>query len=110
MDIEMASTAFYKELPALVAEGKVPESLLDEAVLRILELKDELGLFENPYKDADEEMEKKILLCNEHRTTAREAAARSCLLYTSGNSEASAGICLRGHDCRIRMVTADSFD
>ena len=85
MDIEMASTAFYKKLPALIAEGKVSESLLDEAVLRILELKDELGLFENPYKDADEEMEKKILLCSEHRAAAREIAARSMVLLKNEN-------------------------
>ena len=32
MDIEMASTAFYKKLPALIAEGKVSASLLDEAL------------------------------------------------------------------------------
>ena len=85
MDIEMASTAFYKELPSLIAEGKVEESLLDEAVERILQLKDELGLFENPYKDADEEAEKKILLCKEHRAAAREIAAKSMVLLKNEN-------------------------
>lgn len=35
--------------------------------MRILELKNKLGFFENPYKDADEEKEKKLFLCQAHR-------------------------------------------
>ena len=40
----------------------VDEALIDEAVLRILRLKSKLGLFENPYRGADEELEKKIIM------------------------------------------------
>ena len=39
-----------------------------------------LGLFENPYKDADEEEEKTVILCKEHRNLAREAAGKSFVL------------------------------
>ena len=53
---------------------------MDEAVLRILELKNKLGLFENPYKDADESKEKEIILCKEHKALAREAACKSFVL------------------------------
>ena len=48
--------------------------------LRILELKNKLGLFENPYKDADEEKEQQLILCKEHRELAREAARKSFVL------------------------------
>ncbi len=43
--------SFYNDLLALVKEGAVPESRIDEAVRRILKLKADLGLFENPYPD-----------------------------------------------------------
>ena len=36
-----------------VEEGLVPMALLDRAVRRVLELKFRLGLFENPYVNAD---------------------------------------------------------
>lgn len=48
--------------------------------MRILELKNKLGLFEHPYKDADEEKEKQVILCEEHRRLAREAARKSFVL------------------------------
>jgi beta-glucosidase len=38
-------------LPELVREGRVPQSLVDDAVRRVLRLKFEAGLFENPYPD-----------------------------------------------------------
>ena len=41
----------YAELPALVRSGQVPESLMDEAVARVLRAKFELGLFDHPYVD-----------------------------------------------------------
>lgn len=40
--------SFYDDLIALVKEGKVSESRIDESVKRILELKKAVGLFENP--------------------------------------------------------------
>ena len=48
--------------------------------MRILELKNKLGLFEHPYKDADEEKEKQVILCEEHRRLARETARKSFVL------------------------------
>jgi beta-glucosidase len=45
-----------------------------------LKLKNDLGLFENPYKDGDEEKEKAIVGCKEHRELARKMAAASFVL------------------------------
>lgn len=80
VDIDMMTGCYCKNLEGLVKEGTVEESFIDEAVLRILELKNKLGLFENPYKDADEEIEKEIILCEEHRNAARKAAADTFVL------------------------------
>jgi len=74
-------TGIYSDnLCRLVKEGKISEDLVDECCMRILELKNKLGLFEHPYKDADEEKEKQVILCEEHRRLAREAARKSFVL------------------------------
>lgn len=80
VDIDMMTSVYSANLAQLVREGIVEEAVLDEGVMRILELKNRLGLFENPYKDADGEKEKEILLCEEHRKLAREAAGKSFVL------------------------------
>jgi len=79
VDIEMVSEC-YKNIPSLVEGGLLDISLVDEAVLRLLELKEALGLFDDPHKDANEEEEKKFHLCKEHRELARKAAADSLVL------------------------------
>ncbi len=68
---------FVNDLLALVKEGEVSESRIDDAVLRILKLKLELGLFENPvtnYKDYDDFGSKK------HHQLAYKAASESITL------------------------------
>lgn len=80
VDIEMMSTHYLHNVQKLVDEGKLDMNLIDEAVIRILELKDALGLFENPYKDASEEDEKKLHFCEEHRKTAYEIALECAVL------------------------------
>lgn len=80
VDIDMMSSCYSENLAELVRAGEIDEKLIDECVWRILELKNKLGLFENPYKDADPEKENKLILCDEHRALAREAAAKSCVL------------------------------
>ena len=61
------------------------KSLIDEAVLRILRLKAKLGLFENPYRGADEELEKKIIMSQYHREISRELATKSIVLLQNKN-------------------------
>ncbi|MGO4537818.1 glycoside hydrolase family 3 N-terminal domain-containing protein [Paenibacillus sp. 2TAB19] len=48
-DMDMHSGFYMRHLPKLVREGRVPERLIDESVLRILAVKIKLGLFEQPY-------------------------------------------------------------
>ncbi|MDE7001404.1 MAG: beta-glucosidase BglX [Lachnospiraceae bacterium] len=80
VDMDMMAGVYAEQLAALVQGGEVPKTLIDEAVMRILTLKNALGLFEAPFKDADEEKEKEIILCKEHRALAREAARKSFVL------------------------------
>ncbi|WP_173915408.1 beta-glucosidase BglX [Halobacillus sp. Marseille-Q1614] len=80
VDIEMMTSCYVNHISELIEEGKLTEDLVDEAVLRILTLKKKLGLFENPYRDADEEAEKEFILSAEHRAAARNLASKSIVL------------------------------
>lgn len=80
MDMDMMSFAYISELKGLVADGTIPMEALDAAVLRILTLKNELGLFENPVKQAKSEEQRRLCHLREHREAARDAALRSCVL------------------------------
>lgn len=80
VDIDMMTNCYCKHLKGLVEDGTISEALIDEAVLRILRLKNELGLFENPYKDADAARERALAMCPEHRQTARKLAAETFVL------------------------------
>lgn len=89
VDIDMCTDVYANYLPELMKEGKVKEKLVDEAVLRVLHLKNKLGLFENPYGEADEAREREVVLCKEHRKLARDKAAETfVLLKNEGGKEA----------------------
>lgn len=80
VDIDMMSGVYEEHLVSLVRDGQISEVLIDEAVMRILELKNNLGLFEKPFLDTDEEEAAGLFLCKEHRNLAREAARKSFVL------------------------------
>ena len=79
-DIEMMSSHYLVNGEALVAEGKLDISVIDECVRRVLELKNDLGLFENPYKDADEAWEAELLNHPDHKQAAYDIAVECPVL------------------------------
>jgi len=79
-DMDMESNAYRFNLAQLVAENKVPMSVVDEAVKRILRKKFELGLFDDPFKFCSKERQDKALNNPEHAKIAREVAAKSIVL------------------------------
>ncbi len=80
VDVEMCSTMYAHNLEKLLQEGKITEAQIDKAVLRVLRLKEKLGLFEKPYRFADEKKADEIVLCDRHREIARKAAEESAVL------------------------------
>lgn len=80
MDMDMMSFAYLTQLPALVEEGKVSMEKLDSAVLRVLRLKNKLGLFERPVRNDDNAVQQAALGRPEHMAAALEAAQKSCVL------------------------------
>src|SRR6185369_6109657 len=49
VDVDMQSGVFADELATAVLAHRVPEATIDDAVRRILRLKAEMGLFDDPY-------------------------------------------------------------
>ncbi len=60
-DMDMESHLYVKKLKELVNSKKVDISLINDAVSRILRVKFELGLFDDPYRYLDAERERKII-------------------------------------------------
>jgi beta-glucosidase len=83
LDMDMASLTYIKNLPALVAAGKVTQAQLDAAVLPILEAKYQLGLFDHPY--VDESKVDATLTRPEGLALERKLAARSMVLLKNDN-------------------------
>ncbi|MDO4285785.1 MAG: beta-glucosidase BglX [Eubacteriales bacterium] len=80
VDIEMCTSCYPRELPGLLEDRTVSEKQLDAAVMRVLSLKNALGLFENPYRDLDEERVEQECLSDENRRKARRGAEESFVL------------------------------
>ncbi len=79
-DMDMESYVYVDFLAQLVREGKVSESIINDAVRRILRVKFELGLFENPYKYCDEKKEKTVVESKKIRDAALDMAKKSIVL------------------------------
>lgn len=85
-DMDMHSMTYARHLVDLVKEGAVDITLIDDAVKRILTVKFELGLFDDPYRYNYREKEigdKKVNAV--HRKVAREAGAGSIVLLKNQN-------------------------
>ena len=76
LDLQLANS--NKNLAQLVREGKISEETLDETVRRILRIKFELGLFDEPYVDPEKALQ--TVRCPEHRKLAEECARKSMTL------------------------------
>jgi beta-glucosidase len=84
-DMDMESNAYIVELAQLVRDGIVDEALLDDAVSRILTVKYELGLFEDPYKYCNEEREKEAIGSPANIKGVLDMAIKSIVLLKNEN-------------------------
>lgn len=79
-DMSMQSGIYNKHIPALVRSGRLPVAVVDRAVRRVLEVKQALGLFDNPYRSLDLAREKADVRRADAVALARESARRSLVL------------------------------
>lgn len=79
-DMDMEARVYEKSLESLVTSGKIDLKILDDAVRRVLTIKYDLGLFDDPYRYCDADREKKELGSKRNLEIARDAARKSIVL------------------------------
>ncbi len=84
-DIDMESYAYVDHLKALIEAGTVNIAIINDAVRRVLRVKFELGLFDNPYKYCDESVEKATVGKNEFHEGVLDIAKKSIVLLKNEN-------------------------
>ena len=80
VDIEMCLYCYHNGLPELLEKGEITMEQIDRAVLRVLQLKNKLGLFENPYRYTDEEKAYELKNNPEALALARDSVSRTAVL------------------------------
>jgi len=79
-DMDMESYFYIKHLAKLVKDGKVDEAKVTDAARRIMNVKYELGLFDDPYKYCNEDRYNTEIGSTESIYAARDMAKRSIVL------------------------------
>lgn len=79
LDHEMVAQSYQHHLEELLEEGLISEEAIDEKVLRILSLKESLGLFDNPYRNFYEDSAKHMLL-DATKALAQEAVEKTIVM------------------------------
>lgn len=83
VDVEMTSPAYQSYLAQLISEGRISEKQVDDAVRRVLRLKFELGLFDNPFKFKGDFPP---LLAPEHLEASKQMAIESVVMLKNENA------------------------
>lgn len=81
IDIDMMAGAYRRGLPIALERGQVTLEEIDRSVLRVLRLKERLGLFDDPYRRGARPEPAQAVAAR--RKLAREVAARAIVLLTN---------------------------
>lgn len=82
IDLEQSDNFMYSSLPEAIQKGYIKQEEIDKTVLRVLQLKFKLGLFEHPYINTDNTS---VVGSDTHRSLALEAARQSIILLKNDN-------------------------
>jgi beta-glucosidase len=80
VDMDLQGEVYFNYLKGLVGAGFVSMRTIDHAVARILNVKAELGLFDDPYRYCDSSREADVVENQKIRSLSREAARKSMVL------------------------------
>lgn len=108
VDIDMKTPCYAKQLAPLVREGRLDEAQIDAACLRVLRLKNKLGLFEDPYRGADAAEAAARAADPAHAASARETARQAMVLLK--NQGGVLPLQKRGQKIALIGPYADSTD
>ena len=85
VDMDMVGEGYMKEIPKLLEKNQVTIDQVNIACRRILEAKQKLGLFNDPFKYFQPELAKKVVLCQAHLDASLELAQQSIVLLKNQN-------------------------
>ncbi|HAS8439898.1 TPA: beta-glucosidase BglX [Vibrio vulnificus] len=85
-DMDMTSQYYLKYLPKLVREGRVSEKMVDDAVRRVLKLKQKAGLLNAPFARFDEQRERQQLLSKQNWQVTKDITRKSLVLLKNNNN------------------------
>ncbi len=80
VEMDMQGGLYSKYIPELVSEGKIKLHQLDEAVRKVLNIKYQLGLFDDPYRYLNKEREQTTLYAQEFMDHSLHSARESIVL------------------------------
>lgn len=82
VDIDMKTAVYANQLESLISDNEHLEQLLNDAVYRVLKLKSDLGLFEDPFRGlkTTRQLQATRILSDEHKAAARSLAEQSVVL------------------------------
>ncbi|WP_145048923.1 beta-glucosidase BglX [Paenibacillus xylanexedens] len=86
VDIDMKTSCYANQLKPLLEDGAISQQKLDEAVLRVLKLKNKLGLFEDPFRGASIAKEQELKESYESKSLSRKAATESLVLLQNSKN------------------------
>ena len=93
VDIDMMAGAYREGLPLALERGRVTTAQIDESVRRVLQLKQRLGLFDDPYRRGAATETRKTL--DARRRLARAAATKSLVLLKNAHDVLPLGPSMR---------------
>lgn len=99
VDIDMKTPCYANQLKPLLQEGKISKEKIDQAVWRVLNLKNKLGLFEDPFRGASITKEMEVICSDENRQLAREMASESIVLLQNKNR-----ILPLNKECKVALI------
>lgn len=85
VDMDMVGGVYMNYLKKSYEEGKISLDQIDDACKRILDVKYDLGLFEDPYRYSDEKREKGTIYKPEFLDASLEVAKKSLVLLKNSN-------------------------
>jgi beta-glucosidase len=85
VDMDMQGSAFLNFGDALLKEDKIKMERIDEAVRVVLEAKDNLGLFDDPYLYCNKQRQENEIMTAEDLAFARKMVSASCVLLKNEN-------------------------
>jgi beta-glucosidase len=80
IDMDMQSAAFQEKIKAGLNDGRITLAQIDNSVRRILTIKKQLGLFDNPYKFSNKSRESTEIMSQGNLEASRDVARKSVVL------------------------------